>query len=103
MNDRVISAATAVARRTGVEWVELDGDVVIDDRAGAALTTLNRSAASIWMQCDGSRDAAAVARVLQSEFSGLPDDVLGEVLAALSDFVERGLAEVVSGGSGGSR
>jgi hypothetical protein len=63
------------ARRSDVQWVDLDGEAVVYDPSAQTLHRLNRSATSVWRACDGRTSLVDIVRLLQSTHSG-PDDVI---------------------------
>ncbi|MCI0341148.1 MAG: PqqD family protein [Planctomycetales bacterium] len=72
-----------------LEEIEETGEVVLVDSAGDRAAVLNATAAAVWLLCDGTRDAAAIADEIVA--------TLGEKAPAperVSADVERCLAEL---------
>jgi coenzyme PQQ synthesis protein D (PqqD) len=79
-----------VRRCDDVEWVELDGEIVVYDRAGEHLHRLNATAASVWRACDG-RSLADVVASARGVYAGDTDVITREVRAIIDEFVDAGL------------
>jgi hypothetical protein len=58
------SAKNPRARSEGLIVRKLDAEVLVYDRESARATCLNAFAAAVWQRCDGTADAAKIARVL---------------------------------------
>jgi hypothetical protein len=80
-------------RRDDVEWVELDGEVVVYDRAGAHLHRLNPTAAAVWRACDGAR-VDDVVRSLEAHYDADGALIEGEVRTVVREFLAAGLLDV---------
>ena len=87
MNDRPV-------RRPDVEWVDLDGEVVVYDGATETLHRLNGSAARVWAACDGSQSVDQLVRFMQAAFADTGDAIEGDVRRLLRQLGRLGLLEV---------
>jgi hypothetical protein len=78
-----------VARKDNLVVEEIWDEVVVYDRSDNQVHRLNRSAATVWRHCDGTRTPADLAAVLHKEL-GLPlDEAVAEV--ALEELSEANL------------
>lgn len=75
-----------VFRQLADEWVLFDAD-------SNQIHVLNMTAARVWLECDGTRTAAAIAQELRADFEEAPsaETVQADVVATLTDFADRGL------------
>jgi len=65
------------AREDGLVVQELEDETLVYDLGSHKAHCLNRAAAAVWRLCDGTRDEAALARLLGK---GLADPVEGDVV-----------------------
>jgi hypothetical protein len=82
-----------VRRRTEVEYVDIDGELVAYDPSRRALHRLNATAADIWRACDGATAGAIVER-LQRAYPADPGAVAHDVMRALQWLRDERLVEV---------
>jgi hypothetical protein len=74
-----------VARTQNLELQELSGELLIYDMERHKAHCLNLSIATIWRACDGTRDVAALALVLQEKLqTPINEEVVWAALAQLS-------------------
>ena len=84
-------------RARDVIWREIDDDVVIIKEDGTELITLNSTAAFIWKQCDGERDAGDIAAMLEEQYTAGFDEIYTDVVAAQTRLENAGLLEKADG------
>jgi len=91
-------------RRLEIEWVELDGEVVVYDVQADHVHRLNPSAASVWAACDGSATVAEIVGAMQKTHAGSDGLIAHDVFDALARLREVGLVELppTAQGTGGS-
>jgi len=81
-------------RSSDLEFVEIDGEIVIYDETDDSIHHLNPTASMIWQACDGT----ATTRELALEFAkaaGLPQDQIErDITAAVRQLAGVGLMEV---------
>ncbi len=80
-------------RRDGLEWVDVDGEIVVHDMAGGQLHRLNPTAATVWRACDG-RTFAAIVESVQRSYDGDAAVIARDVRAVLDEFVAAALIDV---------
>jgi hypothetical protein len=78
-------------RRADLVSREVEGEVVILDRATGHVHRLNPTASFIWNQCDGASTPAEIAARLATSFDRTPEHVLGDVTTTLADLTRLGL------------
>jgi hypothetical protein len=79
------------ARRVDVEWVELDGEVVLYDPTTQVLHHLNPGAAVVWASCDGSTSVAQIMREIDDAYIGRRHEIARDVRTVISRFRRLGL------------
>ena len=90
-----------VARRGGVLIRELQGELLVYERGEHRAHCLNRTAATVFQNADGTRTVADLARLLAPQGDPAESEaVVGEALARLA---EAGLLEVRETAAGWSR
>jgi hypothetical protein len=62
------------AREDGLVVQELEDETLVYDLGNHKAHCLNRTARAVWRLCDGTRDEAALARLLGKELGGAPDE-----------------------------
>ncbi len=80
-------------RRQDVSCRELEGEIVILDRAAKKVHQLNASASFIWKRCNGARTAGDVARDLEKEYGIDRAVALRDVGEAIKQLASLGLLE----------
>lgn len=78
-------------RRSDLVTRTVDGEIVILDLANGAVHRLNATASCIWNDCDGKSTATEIAIRLAATVQSTPDEVLGDVIAAISSLDRLGL------------
>jgi hypothetical protein len=72
--------SSAPARREGISEAEIDGELVLLDTSSGALHLLNRPAAAVWSELDGSRSVeeivAALSDLARADRTQVREDVL---------------------------
>ncbi len=77
-----------------LEEIEETGEVVLVDSAGDRAAVLNPTAAAVWLLCDGTRDAAAIASEIVETLGGKAparEQVLADVERCLRDLAREKL------------
>jgi len=74
------------ARRTDVEWVELDGEAVLYDPRSHMLHRLNVGAATVWAALDGSTTTSEITHAIEEAYVGANDAIARDVAAAIQRF-----------------
>lgn len=88
------ATADFVPKRSGdVEWVELDGEVVLHDWAAAMLHRLNVSAAAVWFAADGSASVTRIVERLGESYAGHRETIERDVRAIIRRLCRLGLLE----------
>ena len=62
------------SREDGLVVQELEGETLVYDLGNHKAHCLNRAAAAVWRLCDGTRDEAALARLLGKEMACAADE-----------------------------
>jgi len=78
-------------RRPEMEWVDLDGEVVVYDTARARLHRLNASAASVWFECDGATTVEQVIAATIERYTGPREAIASDVRDTLVGLHRAGL------------
>lgn len=86
----MITADVKAVQVEELEVNEADDGLVVFDPANDVVHHLNASAALIFELCDGTRDAADIARIVGEAYA-LPAPPSAEVLVGLTDLAERAL------------
>jgi len=81
-------------RRPEMEWVDLDGEVVVYDTARARLHRLNTSAASVWSECDGTTTVEQVIAATVERYTGPNDEIARDVRDTLVGLHHAGLLDL---------
>jgi Coenzyme PQQ synthesis protein D (PqqD) len=89
------------ARRPDVEWVELDGEVVLYDPAAHVLHRLNREGAAVWAACDGRNTAEGIISAIDDAYAGSSQAIARDVPAAIDRFRRLGLLRRARGADDG--
>jgi len=76
-------------RSADVDWIEMDGEVVLFD--GEHLHHLDQPAAAVWMSLDGDHDDEAITADLARRFDADPSAVAVDVADLLRVLRLRGL------------
>jgi hypothetical protein len=79
---------TAPARREGICAVEIDGELVLLDTSDGTLHLLNRVAAAVWAELDGTRDVEDIVVEL-SDAAGAEAERVRQDVARLLDQLRR--------------
>lgn len=77
--DPVIGPEFAPARRSGIAWVELDGEAVLYDADGGGVHALNPTATLVWQLLDGTATLATLADELAEAFAADPRQIAGDL------------------------
>jgi hypothetical protein len=85
------AAHTMPRRRSDIECVVVDRELVAYDPSRACLHLLNPTAALVWERCDGTRAIGAIVDELAATHGTSNAIVEADVRACLADFAERGL------------
>lgn len=81
-------------RERDLEFLEIEGEIVIYDELDDSIHQLNPTASMIWQACDGSATIVELAGEF-SEASGLPhSQIERDVAAAVRDLAAAGLMQV---------
>jgi hypothetical protein len=99
--ERLDSARPRV--RAGLEWVELDGEIVVYDAAHEQLHRLNATAAAVWRACDGATRVDEVAREVSEEYAGADDRIQHDVRTVVRELLGAALLELPSDATRRSR
>ena len=83
-------------RRPGVEWVELDNEVVVYDPATQSLHRLNASAAHVWLACDGTTSVDQLVNRVARLYTETGETIGTDVRALLGRLVDAGIVAVVA-------
>ena len=78
-------------RRADLITRVIDGEVVILDRASGRVHQLNATASCIWDCCDGLNSATDISVHVGASFNVLPEAILKDVVAILSELEQLGL------------
>jgi Coenzyme PQQ synthesis protein D (PqqD) len=73
-------------RRPDLEWVELDGEVVLYDPGAHTLHRLNAGAAAVWAACDGAAAQEYITRAIEETYSGPRGAIERDVPAIIAEF-----------------
>lgn len=85
---------TAWRRADGVVFERSGDRVVLLDRAGTTLVTLNPVGSLIWQELDGRREAAELAAALVDRLTGVTEEQLaGDIDEFLAELGAEGLVE----------
>jgi hypothetical protein len=79
-------------RRDGLEWVDVDDEVVVHDLTGGQLHRLNPTAATVWRACDG-RPFMAIVESVQRVYDGDTARIVRDVRTVLEEFLAAALVE----------
>jgi hypothetical protein len=79
-------------RRSGLEWVDVDDELVVHDLARGQLHRLNPTAATVWRACDG-RTFAAIVESVQRAYEGDEETIAHDVRVVVDEFVAAGLIQ----------
>lgn len=86
------AAIVAPPRRRDLVVHEHDGELIVSLPVEGGTFQLNRTAAAVWMQCDGRRTMRAIAGELAGAHEDAAfDDVLNDVEELVVWFAESGL------------
>ena len=77
-------------RDPDVIWRKFDDKVVIISGEGTELITLNSTAAYIWEQCDGTRNAKDIANMMQEQFAAGIEEICDDVTIVLKKLLDKG-------------
>lgn len=86
-----MTGARPLARTAGLLTEEVDGELLVYDEQHEVACRLNRPAALVWENSDGTRTVADLIAVLAAELGDLADEDM--VLMALDDLAEHDLIE----------
>jgi hypothetical protein len=86
-----------VVRDDSVIWRQVDGQVVILNRDGTSLTSLNETASVVWRAIDGSKTLDELAGVLADEYRIARDRAFSDVVELCNGLAGEGLIEPASG------
>lgn len=78
--------ADTPARRSDVEWVELDGEAVLYDPRSQTLHQLNAGAAAVWAALDGSTTTSQITHLIEGAYQGAKDAIARDVAAVIRRF-----------------
>jgi sugar lactone lactonase YvrE len=81
-------------RRGGLEWVDVDDELVVHDLAGGQLHRLNATAATVWRACDG-RPFTAIVESVQRVYTGEAAAIARDVRTVVDAFLATALVEAV--------
>jgi hypothetical protein len=87
--------------RSDVEWVELDGEVVVHDPRARTLHRLNATATAVWTACDGAASVVEIVRAVQEYYAGPRDGIARDVRSIIQRFRRLGLVRVAPARRGG--
>jgi sugar lactone lactonase YvrE len=83
-------------RRGGLEWVDVDDEIVVHDLAGGQLHRLNATAATVWRACDG-RPFTAIVESVQRVYAGEAAVIARDVRTVVEAFLAAALVEAAEG------
>ena len=78
---------------------QVDGDLLLEDRASESKHRLNSVAGLIWQLCDGTNNSVTIAERVATVFDMEPAEVARDVDHTLAEFAELGLIQSPSGPS----
>jgi Coenzyme PQQ synthesis protein D (PqqD) len=90
-NDAPSGADDRPDRRPDVEWVTLDGEVVLYDPTASVVHRLNPAAAAVWAACDGTASLQGITSAIEDAYSGPPGEIARDVPAVIARFRQLGL------------
>lgn len=85
------SGATLYARESGLEAIEMDGDLVMMGLDQGEYYALRGVAASLWSHLDEPRTVEDLSALVAREFDVTPERCRDDVAAFLDDLLERRL------------
>ena len=81
-------------RASDLEFMEIDGEIVIYDELDDAIHHLNPTASMIWLSCDGTATIAELAGQFAAA-AGLPHgQIEGDITSAVRELSRAGLMQV---------
>jgi hypothetical protein len=81
------------SRLGSVSCYDLEDEVLLYSSAGERAVSLNSSAKAIWELCDGRHTIIEIGQELGKEIGCSGDELLDDILNAISKFREHGLLE----------
>ena len=85
---------TRLAKVEEFIWRRIDNEVAVVRDDGLALHVLNKTAAHIWEQCDGTRSPGDVAASLCEHFDVTPEEASADVEDTIGKLEKLGLVVV---------
>lgn len=77
-----------------MDHTDIPDGLAVNDANGTEVHFLNPVAGAIFLLCDGTHDAGAIAVILKEEFS-IPEPPIEDVLSCLADLVASGIIRKV--------
>ena len=74
-----------------VEVEELDDGCILDDSENDEVHSLNSTAASVWICCDGKHSIREIAVVVEKHFKSESKPVLRDIIKTIHDFSKKEL------------
>jgi hypothetical protein len=93
--EKAVEVASKPRRREGIEAHSVWDELVLYVPGRELGVSLNRSARAIWELCDGRRTLAEISQELARDLGCPDDELLADVGAAVRQFSELGLVEMV--------
>jgi coenzyme PQQ synthesis protein D (PqqD) len=86
--------ASRPRRRSGIDPVALDDEIIAFDSAAASLHHLNAAASVFWSECDGIRTLGEIARAMATRSCQPLAMVEAQLLELVDGLLARGLLEL---------
>ncbi len=99
MSDRDLGSFLP-ARRDGISEAEIDGELVLLDTSNGTLHLLNRAAASVWSELDGTRSVEEILADLSDASGSKVERVREDVFRFLDELARAGLLSCTLPSSG---
>jgi hypothetical protein len=87
-------------RNNKVVWKNIAGEVVIADREGSTLRTLNKTASLIWILADGTRQIVDMVPEVCDKFETTPEQAQADIKEFCQELLQAGLISVKEGPHG---
>jgi hypothetical protein len=86
-----------IVRNEDLVWRRIEDEIVVIGNDGLAVHMLNKSAAYIWEQCDGTKSLDEIAVGLCEHFEVTPEEARADVQAAINKLEGMGLIHKTEG------
>jgi len=88
---------TQIVRNEDLVWRRIEDEIVVIGNDGLAVHMLNKSAAYIWEQCDGTKSPDEIAVGLCEHFEVTPEEARADVQATIDKLEGMGLMHKTEG------